>query len=338
VSGLQHSGASGMGVAVIVLVIYELFLFVASLLIARAMLRFHVHKPVRVRHERVIDDPGLLRMRRNTYPFYLVDPLRRKKAIGDHINPIFVREIFWGLTRDLTNLIRITYIALSVFIVGAATAGTFSGWYWDTHDWMTFEIGVILMLIPPFVAGAFAKEQEVGNLDMLRMTLVRPRQIIVGKTLGTAASVLCICTAALGSCLMLLWIDPGSVLDAWQGFISLLVSAFYALSLTMLISVLCKKTVTAILVAYAVIAGALYGLPTLLDQAFERFVYPRDILPRFQLDVFALLSPLTTYASDEFGEATRFLWALNCIVFTGISVFVLFAATTFFRTRRLQDV
>ena len=31
---------------------------------------------------------------------------------------------------------------------------------------------------------------------MLRMTLVKPRAIILGKTLGTASSVLCVCTAA----------------------------------------------------------------------------------------------------------------------------------------------
>ncbi|MFO7976129.1 MAG: ABC transporter permease [Candidatus Hydrogenedentota bacterium] len=338
VAGLKRSGASEMGVAVFVLVVYEVFLFVVSLLIARAMLRFFVHKPVRVRQERVIDDPALLRMRRSTYPFYLVDPLRRKKPLGDHINPIFVREIFWGLTRNLTNLIRVTYISLCVFVLGAAIAGTFRGWYWDIHAWMTFEIGVVLMLIPPFVASAFAKEQEVGNLDMLRMTLVPPRQIIIGKTLGTAASVLCVCTAALASCLILLWVDPASLSDAWHGFISLLVSAFYALSLTMLISVLCKRTVTAILVAYGVLAVAFYGLPALMDQFFERFVFPRGILPHFHPSVFALLSPWTTYASDELGEATQFLWALNCIVFAGISLLLLFAATSFFRRRRLQDV
>ena len=342
IGGLERAGASGVGVAVTVLVIYEIFVFVVSMLIARAMLRFFVHKPVRVRHERVIDDPVLLRVRRGTYPFYLVDPLRRKAAIGDHINPIFVREIFWGLTRNLTNLIRITYTALCIFVLGAATAVTFGGgWYWDIREWMTFEIGVILLLIPPFVAGAFAKEQEVGNLDMLRMTLVRPWQIIMGKTLGTAASVFCVCTAALASCLMLLFINPGSVYESFQGFISLLVSAFYALSLTMLISVLCKKTVTAILVAYGVIGAVMLGLPFLLGKALP-VVRPAfdslSIPPNWQSRIGPFFSPWSAYALAGGVDGSKSYWALNCLVFMAISVLLLFAATTFFRRYRLQDV
>jgi len=343
IEGLRRAGASENTAVVAVLTLYEIFLFAICLLIARAMLRFYVHKPVRVQQERVIDNPALLRMRRSTYPFYLVDPLRRKKPIGDHVNPIFIRELFWGLTRNLTNLIRITYISLCLFVLGAVTAGIFHGWYWDTRQWMTFEIGVILVLIPPFVAGAFAKEQEVGNLDMLRMTLIPPRKIIAGKTLGAAASVLCVCTAALVSCLMLLWVDPKSVTIALQGFVSLLVSAFYALSWTILVSVLCRKTVTAILIAYGVIAGSLVGIPLaagrlLSWQYFHDFIYPAALSLQLRRTIVTFLSPWTGYGMGTDSSSRSFFWALNCIVFTGISILLLVLATSFFRKRRLQDV
>ena len=150
-----------MAVPVIALVIYDAFLLAVSLVVARALLRFHVHKPVRVHQERVIDDARCW-VRRSTYPFYLVDPLRRKQPIGDHVNRSSSVKSS-GLTRNLTNLIRITYTALAVFVLGAATAATFRGWYWSTREWMAFEIAAIVILIPPFVAGAFAREREVAT-------------------------------------------------------------------------------------------------------------------------------------------------------------------------------
>lgn len=346
IAGLQRSGADEMAVPVIALVIYDGFLLAVSLVVARALLRFHVHKPVRVHQERVIDDAALLRVRRSTYPFYLVDPLRRKQPIGDHVNPIFIREIFWGLTRNLTNLIRITYTALAVFVLGAATAATFRGWYWSTREWMAFEIAAIVILIPPFVAGAFAREREVGNLDMLRMTLVKPRAIILGKTLGTASSVLCVCTAALASCVVLLWLDHESWALTVQGLVSLLVSAFYALALTMVVSVLCGKTATAILAAYGVLAAAFAGIPLGLAeafpwQAFSRFLDHRDYainVPHFDLKLAAFLSPWTAYATAEKTDAGSIYWALNCAVFSVAAALLLLLAARFFRKRRLQDI
>lgn len=343
ISGLHRAGAGEMIPAIAVLAVYEGFLFTVSLLVARALLRFHVHKPPQERKERVIDDVALLRMRRSTYPFYLVDPLRRKKPIGDRVNPIFVREIFWGLTRNLTNLIRITYVALCVFVLGAATAATFRGWYWDVRQWMTFEIGAIVVLIPPFVAGAFAREQEVGNLDMLRMTLIRPWKIISGKTLGTASSILCVCSAAMVSCLMLLWLDAESWRVTLQGFVSLLVSAFYALSLTMLVSVLCRKTVSAILVAYGVLAAAFVAIPLAMAEAFpwdyiERYAGLRFGSPEWQSGFAVFLSPWTAYAVEGPHAVGAWYWALNCAVFTGVSALLLLLASRFFRKFRLQDI
>ena len=45
------------------------------------------------RHGRAIDDPQELLKRKLRFPFYLVDPMRRKGCIPDWLNPMFAKEI-----------------------------------------------------------------------------------------------------------------------------------------------------------------------------------------------------------------------------------------------------
>ena len=49
------------------------------------------------------------------------------------------------------------------------------------RDWILFQNYVTVLLAPALMANALTKEMELGNLDMLRMTLLRPRDITLGK-------------------------------------------------------------------------------------------------------------------------------------------------------------
>ena len=60
--------------------------------------------------------------------------------------------------------------------------------------------------------------------------------------------------------------------------------------------------------------------------------------PEWQALVPPFLSPWSAYALQVESVAEMNYWAVNCIVFTGISTLLLILATSFFRKRRLQDV
>lgn len=52
------------------------------------------------------------------------------------------------------------------------------------------QLAAMLLLAPSTVAGAFAREHEQGNVDMLRMSLLTPGQVTRGKLLAGASMVL----------------------------------------------------------------------------------------------------------------------------------------------------
>jgi ABC-type transport system involved in multi-copper enzyme maturation permease subunit len=217
-------------------------------------------EPEKVESEKPIDDTALLQERRKTFPFYLLDPMRRKEMIEDGRNPMQVKELRWGLMGKETLMARIFYvIALASFALGISFLFIRRGVFY----WYSLQIFLVVFLTPVFLSNMFTKEHAHGNLDMLRVTLLKPKEIVLGKLFAAVLSLLPFLGAMLVAGIPILiaafaWFGQGFV--CFQGLTTVLVCTLVSLAVSLLASVLTKRTTTALFTAYAASAMLYAGL------------------------------------------------------------------------------
>jgi ABC-type transport system involved in multi-copper enzyme maturation permease subunit len=123
--------------------------------------------------------------RKLMFPFYLIDPLKRKRPIARWRNPIFVAEIrsrIFGkpkvIARALSACIIVSLLLLVLTAVNFATA-------LEPDDVrivaIIFQVGVVAFFAPAVCAGSITDERTSGTLTMLRMTNVSVPTVVIGK-------------------------------------------------------------------------------------------------------------------------------------------------------------
>lgn len=127
--------------------------------------------------------------RKLKWPFYLIDPLKRKKNIRRWSNPVFVAEMRSKLFANPKFVMRVisTIFILSLTIlvlVATQYALTFSG---DTVRLVAivFQIGVVAMLAPSVSSGLITDEITSGTLIALRLTPITSVKVVAGKLKAT---------------------------------------------------------------------------------------------------------------------------------------------------------
>ncbi|HOD48467.1 MAG TPA: ABC transporter permease subunit [Candidatus Hydrogenedentes bacterium] len=219
-----------------------------------------------------IDDAAVLAARRRRFPYYLLDPLRRGEPIGDHANPMRVKELRWGLLGMQTRMIRAMYATMAVFMVLGIIAYGPDGVYM----WFLLAMGFLAIAAPPFLMPAFSHDLQQSVLDGLRSTLLRPRQIILGKFAAGLAAMLPLMLGIFAASLILLGANlffGERVGNFFTGYASLAMCAVLIVSLCLLIAQFTRKTATAFAMAYLAIIllfgglwfGGLYATKWTLD-------------------------------------------------------------------------
>ena len=127
--------------------------------------------------------------RKLTWPFYLIDPLKRKKNIKRWANPVFVAELrskLFANPQVVARIISVIFILSLVilFLVANQFAVNFSA---NTVNLVAivFQIGVVAMLAPSVSSGLITDEIAAGTLTALRMTPISPVKMVVGKLKAT---------------------------------------------------------------------------------------------------------------------------------------------------------
>lgn len=127
--------------------------------------------------------------RKLNWPFYLIDPLKRKKNIKRFSNPVFVAEMRSKLFANPKFVMRVisTIFILSLTIlvlVATQYARTFSA---DTVRMVAivFQIGVVAMMAPSVSSGLITDEITSGTLTALRLTPLTPVKVVAGKLKAT---------------------------------------------------------------------------------------------------------------------------------------------------------
>ena len=127
--------------------------------------------------------------RKLSWPFYLIDPLKRKKNIKRWSNPIFVAEMrskLFAHPKFVMRVISTIFIMSLTILVLVATqyARTFSA---DTVRMVAivFQIGVVAMMAPSVSSGLITDEITSGTLTALRLTPLTPLKVVAGKLKAT---------------------------------------------------------------------------------------------------------------------------------------------------------
>lgn len=316
----------------------EVFLFILAMLYQLAFIRICYRlamrvmkrpaEPARLQTAKPIDDPRILEARRKTFPYYLIDPLRRKKQIEDNMNPMFVKELRWGLMNRGTILIRVFYTTFIVyFIVGIGTV------FIDPRNpqmlpWLMTQIVLTVVIAPALMANALTKEYELGNIDMLRMTLLKPRDIVLGKMWAGAASVAPALLAAVVSGIPAVFI--GLRTQQWPvmftGYVTLFVCTLVSLSLGLFSSLVTKRTTASLALSYILSLVVFLGLS--MAAAYTSW-YVFELAPTqpTMTAVLSFTSPIIAfiYNAEPRGYGQTHGSLLNSYWLGNVSAFTLFA-------------
>jgi ABC-type transport system involved in multi-copper enzyme maturation permease subunit len=298
---------------------YQGIFTVVCVLIAALVLRRPQEPPkLRARRSRKRD------ARRGILRLPLVRLANRDSPIDDNRNPLLARELRFKAGRRLESPLFILIAGFAVYsLLGAFMYHQSDNRYWPFNDlvlvWLGILIGPAVLLTPGRTANSFTKEYEGQTIDMLRMTLLRPRDIVLGKALAGVLWVTPFLLGVLLSCIVMLFL--GARLDLlFTGYVTLVVSVFVSLSLGLAASALTKSTRIAIVVALF----------------FNFFVFL--ILPSISL----YLYPLSWQMSDKATRCACFLspimaffynatvmgrkWAVTPYWIWNVVLFALFAA------------
>lgn len=132
----------------------------------------------------LIDERLALMKRHVKFPFYLLDPKKRKKMIGGLFNVIFIKEMrskafgraVWVI-RSMYFLVIISLLLSFLPLLQIADVGI------DTIvlACVSLPLGIILLISPVLTATGITEEREKGVFDMLRCTRLSAWTMVWGK-------------------------------------------------------------------------------------------------------------------------------------------------------------
>lgn len=297
-----------------------------------------------IENEKPIDDVDLLRARREQFPYYLLDPLKRKKPIEDSRNPMFVREIRWGLFTRMTTLMRLCLAIFAMFFI----ASLFPVLYDDritsvevVTQWAAVQYFVTLLFAPALVANSFTKETELGNMDMIRMTLMRPHQILAGKA-GAAFMVLSpIIIAVLVASFPLVFIGIHALPELARCAVTGVVWAAFCVAVSLTASLFARRTITALLTSYGIVAFAFIMLNPLVDFFWFRSPKYKILSYAEQIEAqppsWVVLTKLLNPTTAALSESALEFWFLNTAVTLAIIALCYGTAAYVLSHHRMQD-
>jgi ABC-type transport system involved in multi-copper enzyme maturation permease subunit len=199
--------------------------------------------------------------------------------------------------------------------------------------------GLAILILPAIAAPSFTREAELGSLDLLRGSLLSAWEVVEGKLLAALSSVAGI-VAAAGWVLVTMTAssaksDMRSGIAPAAALLSILVhfavTAFVA-AYSMFASVISRRSLQALLLAYAPLLALYVGLPFVLQLSARTAATTADWLRL--LDPFLVLSRLAASRSAAMRGAAAFdVVAFVSIHAAGAAAFCILA---WIRLRRLR--
>ena len=209
------------------------------------------------RPQGVITDERSFLQRTMRRMVYLVDPQRRKTAIGPLTNPVLVKEFRsrrFGRMHWVLRLIALCAL-VSLLLTYATTTGTFD-WGVETIGgvMVVLQVSLIIILTPSLASGLISSEHETGGWTLLRMTPLSSGKIVRGKLLSVVWMLLLILLATLPGYAVMIYIKPVLAQQVGYVMITLVLASLFALVVSAMVSSFFQRTAPASVVAYTVLA------------------------------------------------------------------------------------
>ena len=318
-------------------ILYELAVAGVCLALAYRRLRRPMEPP-NVDQKSPIDDEAELLRRRKSFPFYLIDPLKRKATIEDGRNPMLVRELRWGLFNRGTVLVRVFYCAFILYFFIAVGGGFIGNIREFAFTFVMIQTVVTVLVAPALIANSLTKEYELRNVDMLRMTLLKPGEIIFGKWFAGALSLGPILFAAVLTTTPLLYIN----FQEWEvlaaGYGTLILSALTCLSLGLFASLLTRRTATALAITYTLGFFVFIGFAFVWEWWFrDPDMWP--FTPMFLSPIIVFIESNNQFHFGPFqtGDIDWLYWFLGTGLWSVINLIILGVTISGYQRFRMRD-
>ena len=211
-------------------------------------------------------------------------PLHQPRVPGRRIrrvfglNPVFARELRERVRRPGTPILLTIYLVLLLVVASFAyrsvrgnVANGFDGGFLNRSvagrqmfEWVLFALfALVCFFVPGYTAGTITGERERQTMVPLQVTLLRPRQIVVGKILASVAYTVLLVVAAFPILCLAYAIGGLTVGQLVRGLFGVLFVALVLATLAVMWSAVFRRSATAIVMSYATVLVLLLGTPLL---------------------------------------------------------------------------
>ncbi len=279
---------------------------------------------------------------------------RRTSPFRDGLNPMFTKELGWGLAPRRRLLKWASVAAFAVFLcIGLMVIDELGilrhGRLTDEAIAITLVLhgAIITFLGLTLLANSIPKEYERNNMDLLRLTLLSPRDIVLGKVLTGALCLAPVLLAALLSTVPHAFaaVAFGGVGCLFTGYVTLIVCAALALGISFVASLLTKRTTLALVVSYLMglfVFGGMSAIAAISRELIGEISHRRHYYGEPYDAMIAFLSPLVAYVynAGEYakgGPVVNLYWASNVAVFALLALALIVGSVLFFARFRARD-
>ncbi len=175
------------------------------------------------------------------------------------MNPLIAKEVKLGLRQFRATLLQLLFLGSTFFATWMLwpQGGVYSLSAQSSHRLFTVlglgQLVLVALFAPAFTSPALTMERERNTFDSLYASLLSPMQIVWGKVAGSLMFLILVILSGvpvMSTCLVLGGVGAKAVL--WLYVVMLLTGLCFGM-MGLLVSSLCRKTYTAVMVTYALI-------------------------------------------------------------------------------------
>ena len=270
--------------------------------------------------------------RKLTWPFYLIDPLRRKSPIGRWRNPVFVAEMRSKLFGRPKFLIRGTFAciiaSMLLLLMVCFQYASFLSPDIVRLVAVVFQLGIVAIIAPAISSGAITDEMTSRTFLMLRMTPLSALAVVTGKLKSAFLYVSIFLVSSLPVLLALVYLDVTREdlslasfwrVGVWIAIMVLTTIAFIAGGFCA--SAFSRTTSTATAVSYC-FAGlvCIVTFAAMIPDAFS------DRMQQVLLMLNPMVAALRVTSDELFSHVSPDVWVDNLIFLSSISLAFIIAS------------
>ena len=217
-------------------------------------------------------------------------------------NAVYTKELKQSV-RNIKFPITVGLYCFTIAVIGLFTLVAISAYgypvysaYTIKQDFITFysvlfglEFGLVIFVVPAITGGTISGERDHGTLDLLLATTLGPYRIIMGKLISVVSKLLIYVISSLPILALVFTMGGAGLADLLRYMLLILLTSLYIGSFGVFMSVIFKKTSTAMAVTYVWIMFIALG--TIFVTLMSTAVRPAD---NNALNPVFLLNPIIT--------------------------------------------